>query len=63
MEIAVPFSAARQKLLLVEAEGQTYGLPSHGIERLLRLPIAAVESVEGRPVTRIAAGARTLSPL
>jgi two-component system chemotaxis sensor kinase CheA len=56
VEIAVPFSAARQKLLLVEAEGQTYGLPSHGIERLLRLPVAAVESVEGRPVTRIAAG-------
>ena len=56
VEIAVPFSAARQKLLLVEAEGQTYGLPSHGIERLLRLPVAVVESVEGRPVTRIAAG-------
>jgi two-component system chemotaxis sensor kinase CheA len=56
VEIAVPFSAARQKLLLVEAEGQIYGLPSHGVERLLRLPIAAVESVEGRPVTRIAAG-------
>ncbi|MBC9180335.1 hybrid sensor histidine kinase/response regulator, partial [Pseudoroseomonas ludipueritiae] len=56
VEIAVPFSAARQKLLLVEAEGQTYGLPSHGIERLLRLPVSAVESVEGRPVTRIAAG-------
>jgi two-component system chemotaxis sensor kinase CheA len=56
VEVAVPFSAARQKLLLVEAEGQTYGLPSHGVERLLRLPVAAVESVEGRPVARIVAG-------
>ncbi|MBO1074196.1 hybrid sensor histidine kinase/response regulator [Roseomonas marmotae] len=58
VEIAVPFSAARQKVLLVEAGGLTYGLPSHGVERLLRLPLAAVESVEGRPVTRIAAGGR-----
>jgi two-component system chemotaxis sensor kinase CheA len=56
VEVAVPFSAARQKLLLVEAEGRTYGLPSHGVERLLRLPVAAVESVEGRPVARIVAG-------
>jgi two-component system chemotaxis sensor kinase CheA len=56
VEVAVPFSAARQKLLLVEADGQVYGLPSHGIERLLRLPQRAVESVEGRPVIRIEAG-------
>lgn len=56
VEIAVPFSAARQRLLLVEAEGQTYGVPSHGVERLLRLPVATVESVEGQAVIRIEAG-------
>ncbi|WP_419899389.1 hybrid sensor histidine kinase/response regulator [Roseomonas sp. USHLN139] len=53
VEIAVPFSAARQPLLLVEAAGQSYGLPSHGVERLLRLPAAALETVEGQPVLRI----------
>jgi two-component system chemotaxis sensor kinase CheA len=58
VEIAVPFSASRQKLLLVEAAGQTYGLPSRGVERLLRLPVAALESVEGQPVTRIDLGGR-----
>jgi two-component system chemotaxis sensor kinase CheA len=56
VEIVVPFSAARQRLLLVEAEGQTYGVPSHGVERLLRLPVPAVESVEGQPVARIEVG-------
>lgn len=56
VEIAVPFSAARQRLLLVESDGQTFGIPSHGVERLLRLPLASVESVEGRPVACIEAG-------
>lgn len=54
--ISVPFSAARQPLLLVEAEGRVYGLPTHGIERLLRLPAASLESVEGRPAVRIETG-------
>jgi two-component system chemotaxis sensor kinase CheA len=58
VEIAVPFSASRQKLLLLEAAGQTYGLPSRGVDRLLRLPVAALESVEGQPVTRIDLGGR-----
>ncbi|MDQ1078178.1 hybrid sensor histidine kinase/response regulator [Pseudoroseomonas cervicalis] len=58
VEIAVPFSAARQPVLLVEAGGQLYGLPSHGVERLLRLPVAAVESVESQPVLRIESGGR-----
>jgi two-component system, chemotaxis family, sensor kinase CheA len=52
----VPFTAARQSLLLVEAEDRMYGLPSHAVERLLRLPAAALESVEGRPTARIEAG-------
>jgi two-component system chemotaxis sensor kinase CheA len=60
VEIAVPFSAARQRLLLVEAEGQTYGVPSHGVERLLRLPVSVVESVEGQAVIRIEAGGQSV---
>ncbi|RDI62613.1 hybrid sensor histidine kinase/response regulator [Microvirga subterranea] len=52
----VPFTAARQSLLLVEAEDRMYGLPSHAVARLLRLPAAALESVEGRPTVRIEIG-------
>lgn len=49
----VPFTAARQPLLLLEAEERMFGLPAHAVERLLRLPVDALESVEGRPTVRI----------
>ena len=49
----VPFTAARQPLLLAEAEGGTFGFPTYGIERLLRLGADSLESVEGRPAARI----------
>nr|WP_201752004.1 response regulator [Microvirga arsenatis] len=52
----VPFTAARQPLLLVEAEGRMFGLPSHAVDRLLRLHTDSLESVEGRPAARIAIG-------
>jgi len=52
----VPFTAARQPLLLLEAEGRMFGMPSHAVERLLRLRSEALESVEGRPVARIEIG-------
>jgi two-component system chemotaxis sensor kinase CheA len=54
----VPFTAARQPLLLLEAEGRMFGLPAHSVERLLRLQAEALESVEGRPATRIEIGGR-----
>ncbi|UVF19399.1 response regulator [Microvirga terrae] len=52
----VPLTAARQPLLLLEAEERMFGLPSHAVERLLRLPANALESVEGRPTARIEIG-------
>jgi len=52
----VPFTAARQPLLLLEAEERMFGLPSHAVERLLRLPADTLESVEGRPTARIEIG-------
>ena len=52
----VPFTAARQPLLLAEAEGRTFGFPTYGIERLLRLRSDSLESVEGRPAARIEIG-------
>jgi two-component system chemotaxis sensor kinase CheA len=52
----VPFTAARQSLLLLEAEGRRLGLPAHAVERLLRLRADSLESVEGRPAARIEIG-------
>lgn len=52
----VPFTAARQPLLLLETEGRMFGLPAHAVERLLRLRANALESVEGRPAARIEIG-------
>ncbi|MEE1656133.1 response regulator [Microvirga sp. CF3062] len=52
----VPFTAARQPLLLLEAEGRMFGLPAHAVERLLRLRTESLESVEGRPAARIEIG-------
>ncbi|MEZ0168337.1 response regulator [Microvirga sp. TS319] len=54
----VPFTAARQSLLLVEAENRMYGLPSHAVTRLLRLLASSLESVEGRPTARIEIGGK-----
>lgn len=56
VEIAVPFSASLQTLLLVEVAGQVLALPSHGVERLLRLPASQLQQLEGHPVARIPAG-------
>jgi len=52
----VPFTAARQPLLLLEAEGRMFGLPAHAVGRLLRLRTESLESVEGRPAARIEIG-------
>ncbi len=49
----VPLTAARQPLLLVEAEERMFGLPSHAVVRLLRLRAGDLESVEGRPAARV----------
>ncbi|MBZ6077782.1 hybrid sensor histidine kinase/response regulator [Microvirga puerhi] len=51
--LSVPFTAARQPLLLVEAEGRIFGLPTYGVERLFRLNVQSLESVQGRPTVRI----------
>jgi two-component system chemotaxis sensor kinase CheA len=54
----VPFTAARQPLLLVEAEERMFGLPAHAVGRLLRLRTDALENVEGRPAARIEIGGK-----
>ncbi|MFC0407700.1 hybrid sensor histidine kinase/response regulator [Roseomonas elaeocarpi] len=51
--IAVPFSAARQPVLLFQAGGSTFALPSYGAERLLHLSVAAVEVSGPHRVARL----------
>jgi two-component system chemotaxis sensor kinase CheA len=51
--LSVPLSIATHRLLLVRCQGQRFGLPVHGIERLHRIAPSQVESVEGRPALRL----------
>lgn len=48
--IALPLSVSTQRLLLIECRGQTFGVPVHAIERLLRVKATEIEQVEGRPM-------------
>ncbi|MEH3144991.1 MAG: response regulator [Methylobacterium frigidaeris] len=68
--IAVPLSAARQALLLVEAgrpedgPARTYALPSAAVARLLRVPARDLLSTAGTPGVRIPfAGRDVVAPL
>jgi len=47
---SVPLSVSTSHLLLLTAAGQTFGIPTHGIERLYRIPLDRVETLEGKPV-------------
>ncbi len=58
--VSVPFSAGRQPVLLVEAAGQVCGLPSYGVDRLLRLSATMLSTVEGGIVTLLAINGQDL---
>lgn len=47
--IQVPLSVSSHRLLLVTCQEQIYGIPTQGIERVLRAWIGEVKTVEGRP--------------
>ncbi len=47
--LRVPLSISSQHVLLVSACEQTFALPIHCIRRLVRVPIAKVEMLEGHP--------------
>ncbi|MFD2262983.1 response regulator [Lacibacterium aquatile] len=51
--VSVPLQASRQTILSVDAGGLTYAIPTHGVERLLRLPVSAIENADGRSAVRI----------
>ena len=50
--LSVPLSVSTSHLLLLSCAGQTFGIPTHGIERLYRIPRDRVETLEGKPVVK-----------
>jgi two-component system, chemotaxis family, sensor kinase CheA len=50
LHFSVPLSIATHRLLLVSCGGQTFAIPIHGIERLHRIRLNSVQTVEGKPV-------------
>ena len=50
MIMSVPLSISTHRLLLVTSQGQTFAVPSAGIQRLIRIELSAVETVEGKPL-------------
>jgi len=63
LRIAAPLSISTHRLLLVQAEGQTFALPTYGIEGLHRVQVQDLESVEGRPMLLIAGQLTPLASL
>ncbi|WP_309088916.1 response regulator [Phenylobacterium sp.] len=62
--VSAPLSTAAQAVVVVEAGGAAYGVPSFGVVRLLRLPHDTLESVEGALTVRIeVAGRDVLAPV
>jgi two-component system chemotaxis sensor kinase CheA len=51
--LSVPLSVSTSHLLLLSAAGQTFGIPTHGIERLYSVPLDRVETLEGKPVVNL----------
>ena len=51
--LSVPLSVSTSHLLLLSAAGQTFGIPTHAIERLFRIPQERVETQEGKPVVSL----------
>ena len=52
----LPLMASQRAVLIAEAAGSAYALPSAAIERLLRLDPGAIGSIGGRPVIRVGEG-------
>jgi two-component system, chemotaxis family, sensor kinase CheA len=51
--LSVPLSISTCHLLLVSTAGQTFGIPTHGIERLYRIPLERVETQAAKPVVNL----------
>ena len=51
--LSVPLSVSTSHLLLLSCAGQTFGIPTHGIDRLYRIPLKRVETLEGKPTVML----------
>ena len=60
--ISVPLSVCTQRLLLIACAGQTFAMPLHSIERLLRVVVRDVETVEGRPMIALPSSGASSNP-
>jgi two-component system chemotaxis sensor kinase CheA len=47
--LSVPLSVSTSHLLLLSCAGQTFGIPTHGIDRLYSIPLKQAETLEGKP--------------
>lgn len=54
--ISTPLSAGLQPVLLVEAAGQVYGLPTYALEGVVRRRPAEVGSIDGRATIKFSSG-------
>ena len=50
LHLSVPLSIATHRLLIVGCGGQSFALPIQGIERVCRMKLQSVDTVEGKPV-------------
>jgi two-component system chemotaxis sensor kinase CheA len=48
--LSVPLSISTHRLLLVTCAGEPFAIPIHGIERLHRIRLNSVQTMEGKPV-------------
>jgi two-component system chemotaxis sensor kinase CheA len=51
--LSVPLSVSTSHLLLLSCAGQTFGIPTHGIDRLYSIPLEQLETLEGKPVVKL----------
>ncbi len=51
--LSVPLSVSTSHLLVLRAAGQTFGIPTHGIERLYRIPLESLETLQAKPVVML----------
>jgi two-component system, chemotaxis family, sensor kinase CheA len=53
LAISLPLSISAQRLVLVTAGRQTFAIPTHAIDHLVRIPAGDIRRIEGRPVASV----------
>jgi two-component system, chemotaxis family, sensor kinase CheA len=51
--LSVPLSVSTTHVLVLSCAGQTFGIPTHGIDRLYRIRLDKVDTLEGKPVVNL----------